>query len=331
MTPDRPPIAFGPVPSRRLGQSLGVNNVFPKPCSYSCAYCQVGRTAAKEIAPRTFHEPRALVSAIERRLRLLRERGERVDYVTFVADGEPTLDQNLGEAIERMRSLGVPVAVISNGSLLWREDVRRALRRADWVSLKVDTVDERIWRRLDRPHPSLDLKLVLDGMLAFAAEFHGLLASETLLVRNVNDEPAGMEAVAEFLERLKPRCAYAAVPTRPPAEPWVRPAGAAAINRCFQRFARRLPRVELLTGFEGASFGTTGAAEDDLLATAAVHPVREDVAAAVLVKAGGRPSDLQRLVAEGRLRPVRYEGHVFYLWSRGSASDPADAAHPEEA
>lgn len=307
------PIAFGPVPSRRLGHSLGINNVPPKACSYSCVYCQVGRTPEETTEPRTFHAPDVLVAAVGDRVRALRERGEPVDFLTFVPDGEPTLDRHLGREIEGLRSVGLPIAVISNGSLVWREDVRGALDRADWVSLKVDAVLEAVWRRINRPHPALGMDAVLEGMLRFARDFPGELATETMLVRGVNDDDASVDAVAAFLERLGPRTAYVAVPTRPPAEPWAEPASEEAVNRAFQRIAERLPRVEILTGFEGTGFGTTGDPAQDLLATSGVHPMREDAVLALLDRAGADRSLLERLVAQDRLRPVRYRDHTFYV------------------
>ena len=321
-----PPIAFGPVPSRRLGRSLGINNVPPKACSYSCVYCQVGPTPERAIAPRAFRAPREVIGAVGARVRALRERGEPIDFLTFVPDGEPTLDRHLGEEIEGLRPLGVPIAVISNGSLAWRAEVRDALGRADWVSFKVDAVTEEVWRRVDRPAPSLDRERVLDGMLRFAAAFRGTLVSETMLVRDVNDGDASIDATAAFLERLRPRTAYVAVPTRPPAEAWVRPAREEAVNRAFQRFAARLPRVELLTGFEGTAFGTTGDPAEDLLAVAAVHPMREDAALGLLARAGADRALLDRLVAEDRLRRIGYEGHTFYVRRLAEAASDEGAA-----
>ena len=109
---------------------------------------------------------------------------------------------------------------------------------------------------------------MLDAMCDFSGGYGGTLATETMLVRDVNDGEGACDATAAFLERLRPDVAYVAVPTRPPADDWVRPADEAAVNRCFQRFARCLPRVELLVEYEGTAFGSTGAASDDLLANA---------------------------------------------------------------
>jgi len=120
-------ITFGPVPSRRLGRSLGVNNIPPKICSYSCVYCQVGSTSHREIKPHTFFHPKEILQQVEKRIDSLRSQGERIDYLTFVPEGEPTLDSNLEEAIELLRPFGLKIAVISNASLLWQPTVRQAL------------------------------------------------------------------------------------------------------------------------------------------------------------------------------------------------------------
>jgi len=227
-------IAFGPVPSRRLGRSVGINHIPPKTCSYACVYCQVGRTSQLRIARRAFYAEDDIVADVERKVDDARLAGETVDYLTFVPDGEPTLDVGLGRVIERLKPLGIKIAVITNGSLLWRADVRETLAAADWVSVKVDAVRPNIWRRINRPHRSLWLSAVLDGMLAFAEAYRGELVTETMLVRGVNDDAAHLADVASFLAQLQPAKAYLAVPTRPPAEPWVEPPPEAVINHAFQ-------------------------------------------------------------------------------------------------
>ena len=316
-------LAFGPVPSRRLGRSLGINNIPPKHCTYSCVYCQVGVTVETEMAPRHFFPPEVIRHAVEERLATLRRRGERVDYLTFVPDGEPTLDAQLDAAIDSLRPLGVPVAVISNGSLLWREDVRKRLARADWVSLKVDTVDDVSWRRINRAHPALKLTEILDGMLCFAEVFHGTLVTETMLLAGLNDSAAAMGHVADFLARMKPAKAYLAVPTRPPAEPDVRPPPEDAIVRAYTVFQRHLAHVECLTGFEGTDFPCSGDAEQDLLAITAVHPLREDAARQFLKNVGLTEDLLQRLVDQGHLGRVEFSGKRFYVRRHA----PGDGRH----
>ncbi|MEM3678045.1 MAG: radical SAM protein, partial [Candidatus Bathyarchaeia archaeon] len=142
---------FGPIPSRRLGRSLGVNNVPPKTCSYSCIYCQLGRTIKPVISRRAFYSPDKILEDAVRRVDEAGLRSERIDYITFVPDGEPTLDANIGREISLLKQMGIPIAVLSNASLLWREDVAEDLLEADLVSLKVDASDGPLWRRINRP------------------------------------------------------------------------------------------------------------------------------------------------------------------------------------
>ena len=136
---------FGPVPSRRLGHSLGINNIPPKHCSYSCIYCQLGSALHMSVQTETFFPPKNLADAVERKLEEVNDSGATVDYLTIVPDGEPTLDRNLGELIMLLKRFPVPVAIISNGTLVVQDDVHDALLLADWVSLKVDAITEKVW------------------------------------------------------------------------------------------------------------------------------------------------------------------------------------------
>ncbi len=305
--------SFGPVPSRRLGQSLGINNIPAKVCSYSCVYCQVGRTTRQQIDRRDFYAPDDLISDVRRRLKSAARAAERVDYLAFVPDGEPTLDVNLGEAILRAKEFDVRIGVITNGSLLQREDVRKSLRRADWVSLKVDAVEEGLWRRIDRPHKALRLAACLDGALAFARTFAGELVTETMLVRGLNDHPDRIAEVAEFLRDLRPGKAYLSVPTRPPAENWVQIPDEEALNRAYHIFAERMPRVEYLVGDEGNAFAYTGEVEKDLLSITAVHPMRKEAVDAFLTRAGASWQVVERLLGQGTLAETKYAGSLFYI------------------
>lgn len=306
-------IAFGPVPSRRLGQSLGINNIPPKICSYSCVYCQLGRTLTMQTERQAFYAPEDLVQAVREQISRVRLAGEAIDYLTFVPDGEPTLDRNLGRAITLLRPLGYPIAVITNASLIWRPDVREELGQADWVSLKLDAVQEDVWRRVNRPQGAVRLEAILEGALAFAAAFGGELATETMLVDELNDTEESVSAVAAFVARLRPAIAYLAVPTRPPAEPWVRIPAEERIARAYQIFRDRVAHVEYLIGYEGDAFAWSGDAVRDLLSITAVHPMREDAVEALLARAGGDWSMVHALITEGHLVETTYAGHRFYL------------------
>ena len=306
-------IAFGPVPSRRLGRSLGINNIPPKACTYSCVYCQVGRTEKTRVDRRAFFNPEEIAAEVRNRVKLAHERGEPINYLTFVPDGEPTLDNNLGQEIELLRPLGIRIAVITNASLLWREDVREALCKADWVSLKVDTAREDVWRRLNRPDSTLEFMDLLTGMIGFAREYGGELATETMLVKGINDNDKHLELLADFLAALKPATAYLAVPTRPPAESWVAPPPAETVNRAFHILSEKVKHVEYLIGYEGNAFASTGDAAADLLDITAVHPMREEAVRELLAKAKADWTIVQRLIDAKQLTETEYRGKKFYL------------------
>jgi len=305
-------IIYGPVPSRRLGRSLGINNIPPKRCSYSCLYCQLGRTTDMQIGREAFYEPQELAQRVKDRVKQARERREPIDYLTFVPDGEPTLDINLGEEIELLRALNMQIAVITNASLLWLKDVKQDLQKADWVSLKVDAVTPRTWRRINRPHKSLKLETIMQGMLNFAETFGGELATETMLIRGVNDDIGEVRKVADFLEELRPDKAYLAIPTRPPAER-VNPASEQAINAAYQTLSERLSKVEYSIGYEGNAFASTGNAVDDLLSITSVHPMREEAVAEFLKNASTDWGTVQELIDNNNLVELEYQGKKFYM------------------
>lgn len=306
-------IAFGPVPSRRLGRSLGINNIPPKVCTYSCIYCQLGRTIRMQVTRSSFYEPREIFEAVQDKVEEAKKAGEAVDYLTFVPDGEPTLDARLGREIELLRPLGIKIAVITNASLIWLRDVRESLMEADWVSLKIDSAREAIWRRLDRPYGTLQLESILKGMLEFANAYSGELVTETMLAQGVNDDDEQLAEVGDFLAQLRPARAYLSIPTRPPAEAWVRSPDEEVINRAYQTLHKRVGQVEYLIGYEGNAFAFMGDAEEDLLSITAVHPMREEAVSEFLTRAGADWSVVKRLINGGQLIETEYEGRSFYL------------------
>jgi wyosine [tRNA(Phe)-imidazoG37] synthetase (radical SAM superfamily) len=311
---ERPPIAFGPVRSRRLGWSLGINNVPPKTCTYSCVYCQLGATDRSCLNREAYLAPQEVEAAVEARLAECRVAAQPVDYATFVPDGEPTLDWHLGAAIQLVASLGPDVAVITNGSLLWRYDVRAELAAADLVSIKVDTVDDQTWRRINRPIGSLRLETVLDGMRRFATDYGGTLLTETMLVAGINDDERAVRETAAFVSALEPMRAYVGVPTRPPAEPLVRPPAAEVVRRAAEILrSYEVPTSCLVDDID--ELERPFAASDDpargLLGILAVHPMTESVARDYLIRSGGDWHIAQDLIATGRIVPVRHGRHVY--------------------
>ena len=306
-------LTFGPVPSRRLGRSLGINNIPPKICTYSCIYCQLGKTSKMKIEPQVFYLPSEIFREVQDKVKKSKEKGELIDYLTFVPDGEPTLDINLGKEIKLIKSLGIKIAVISNASLIDKKQVRENLKEADLVSLKVDSVEEEIWRKVNHPHRKLCLKSILEGMLKFSESFRGKIITETMLIKNINDDSQHLKKVADFLAKLKPSRSYLSLPIRPPADSWVQSPSEEVVNQSYNLFKEKVDQVECLIGYEGNAFAFTGEVEEDILSITSVHPMREEALKDFLKRAKSDWSVIDRLIKQGQLVESEYKGHKFYI------------------
>lgn len=306
-------ITFGPIPSRRLGSSLGVNHIPGKFCSYACVYCQAGPTRHLTRSRREFFHPEDVTAAIEAHLVDLEARKIHVDYLSFVPDGEPTLDIHLGEMLIRSRPFGLPVAVFTNSTLLSDLDVRQELFHADLVSVKVDSVDTAAWRKVDRPFHQLELSRILDGIRQFATEYPGRLITETMLVQGLNDSLPALAETAEFVAGLNPSASYLAVPTRPPMENWVVPPSPVFLAQALAVFRSAIatPVVLLSQGDQG-KFAATSQVVKNILAITRVHPMRRTAVLELLLDAGECEADLDHLVERGLLQPVIYQGEQYY-------------------
>ena len=304
--------AFGPVPSRRLGKSLGINNIPAKVCTYACIYCQVGKTNRMPVERQVFYEPDDIFASVENLLEKASHKGEQVDFLTFVTDGEPTLDRNLGREIGLLKRLGIPIGVISNSSLIGRSDVREELSEADWVSLKIDAVEEPFWRRINCPNRALNLQQIMDGIREFAADFQGQLATETMLIRAQNDSYEQIEKLVEFVAQLSDIAAYLSVPIRPPAQKWVLPPTEEMLIQAYQIFSLKIPNMKMNIGNEGNAFGFSGNVEADLLNITAVHPMRAEAVAELLRKAKSDWTVVEHLIEKELLVKKEYQGKTFY-------------------
>ncbi|RLD01590.1 MAG: radical SAM protein [Chloroflexi bacterium] len=304
---------FGPVPSRRLGRSLGINNIPPKICTYACVYCQLGNAIGMTDQRKEFFDPADLVGEVAKKVKELNASQESIDYLTIVPDGEPTLDLNLGRLLNLLKPLGIKLAVISNASLIGLPEVKDDLLNADWVSLKVDSTQQDTWKAVDRPHGKIKLSQILEGIQEFARGFTGELVSETMLVQGVNDGEENIKAVASYLKGVEPTRAYLGIPTRPPAENFVSPPTEENLNQAFQIFLEAGLHAEYLIGYEGNEFSSTDDIETDLLSITSVHPMREDAVSALLARAGEDFKIVDKLIKEGKLASSAYRGNTYYI------------------
>ena len=307
-------IVYGPVPSRRLGQSIGINNIPPKICSYSCVYCQLGRTNHMQMKRQAFYRPEDICREAEIKLKQLETENKHADYFSFVPDGEPTLDMNLGKTIELLKPYNTKIAVITNASLLWMDDVKEDLMGADWVSVSIDAAEETTWHKIDRPHGMLKHQDILNGIIEFSKAFHGTLVTETMLVEGINDHETCIKKIAEQIALVQPQKAYLLVPTRPPAESSVRRASAENLRKATA-IIRGVSgtEVECITGDETEEgFFFTEDIADDIISIASVHPIREDIIENLLEKRNANRSVISELLDRGSLIEYTYEGKKFY-------------------
>jgi wyosine [tRNA(Phe)-imidazoG37] synthetase (radical SAM superfamily) len=302
-------VIFGPVPSRRLGQSIGINHIPPKVCTYACRYCQLGNAIRMQTEREDFYDPDELISQVKDRL----EQSDKVDFLTLVPDGEPALDARLDKLISGLKKLDVPVAIISNASMLWDKNVRKAMLKADRVSVKVDAATEAMWRKVDRPHKNLDFDTVRQGIRDFASEYKGYLMTESMLIKGYNDTQAELEKIADFLGELNPDVSYIAIPTRPPADRRVEPADEEALQTAWAAFSKKVQQVEFLIGYEGNAFAASGDAESDILSITAVHPMREDAVEELMEKDNANMQLVEKLISDKKLLRLNFGGHNFYL------------------
>ncbi|HSL88405.1 MAG TPA: radical SAM protein [Ignavibacteriaceae bacterium] len=305
-------ILFGPIPSRRLGRSLGINNIPPKVCSYSCVYCQVGLTTKLSIERKTFYSPMIIYTDVKERLDELKLNNEIVDYLSFVPDGEPTLDVNLAESIQLLQDFGIKIAVFTNSSLIWKREVQDALRLADYVSIKVDTTDEVTWRKINRPSPKLNLSKILDGILEFKEIYSGKLVTETMLIDGINDNEDDLIKIAHFIVKVEPEIAYLTIPTRPtPFKDIHSPLKEKTIS-IFKIFESIYPNTELLNAYEGTEFSTVGETEKALVSIMAVHPMRKDAVETYLFNSNSNWDLIKKLINEEKIKELEYDGNTFY-------------------
>jgi len=216
------PRVFGPVWSRRLGVSLGVDPLVFKSCSYDCVYCQLGRTVRPRLRRSQRIEPSIVLDEVRQHLDAIGKR--RLDWITVVGSGEPTLDLGLGSLLRELRRLSdAKLAVITNGSLLTNQDVREELMEADAVLPSLDAGDHATFQAINRPHGALDFVQILEGLASFRHEYPGKLWVEVMLVSGINDSPEALVALERALAQVAAHEVHVNVPTRPPAEPWVLP------------------------------------------------------------------------------------------------------------
>jgi len=212
---------FGPVPSRRLGFSLGVDTIPYKTCTLDCIYCQLGRTTNKTLERKEYILADVIVDEVEK---IIKEKKKKIDYITFSGSGEPTLNLKIGDMIERIKKITtIPIAVLTNGTLLYSEKLRDELKKADLVIPSLDAADDPTFRQVSRPHPSLSFEMMVSGIVKFSQEFKGKIWLEIMLVKGINDSLKHIQKISKIIKEIRVDKIQLNTPVRPPAEEFVRP------------------------------------------------------------------------------------------------------------
>ncbi len=306
---------FGPAPSRRLGQSLGIDPVVPKTCNWNCVYCQLGRSVPLMAERREYVPAEAVIAELAERLAHYEG---RIDWVTFVGSGETTLHSRLGWMIRRVKAMTeIPVAVITNGSLLYLPEVRAELAVADAVLPTLDAGTPDLYRRLNRPWPEPDFGTYVQGLVDFRAMYRGRYWLEVMLIRGLNDTEEALRALAAQIARIRPDKVHLTLPERPPAEPWVQPPDAEGLMRAEAILRQVAEVVHPARGaFDFSGYDDPQAA---VLAVLARHPMRESELKAALARWGDDAvqETLQALQASGQVQALERYGTRF--WSLAQA------------
>ena len=297
---------FGPVPSRRLGRSLGVDLVPFKTCSYDCIYCQLGRTTCKTLERKEWAPLDDVVLGLEAGL------SANPDYVTLSGSGEPTLHCRIGELIDRIKSItNVPLAVLTNGSLLCEEEVRRQLLHADLVVPSLDAGDESTFRRVNRPHEDISFEKLMHGLVTFRNEFRGEYWLEVFLIADITASRVEAGRLAECVDRIKPDRVQLNTTTRPPVESF---AVAVPEQRMVELAPKFRPPAEVIAEFRHTHEGTTYVAtRDDILDMLRRRPCTlEDIAGGLGMHRNEVVKYVEQLTAERLLLQTQTEGRLHY-------------------
>jgi len=310
---------FGPVPSRRLGQSLGIDTIPLKTCNWNCVYCQLGRTVPLTNERREYYPRDEILAEVKQALAAHRP-GE-IDWVTFVGSGEPTLHIGLGRLIRKVKKLTtLPVAVITNGALLYRPEVREELAAADAVLPTLDAGNAKLYRKINRPYPGLTFERLGDGLIAFRKEYIGELWVEVMLVHDLNDTEKALHEIAALLKRIGPDEVHINLPTRPPVETWVQPPDEEGLMRALAILGDVAHVVHPAEG----SFDLSGSENvvDAIIGIITRHPMREDELRRALEKwtPGSVDTALEQLSSSGQAKDV--ERHGMRFWNASPAHFP---------
>ncbi|HED00932.1 MAG TPA: radical SAM protein [Proteobacteria bacterium] len=301
---------FGPVSSRRLGLSLGIDLLPPKICTFDCIYCEIGRTTLRTARRKEYVPTSGVLKEAEN---YLQSKAAKIDYVTVTASGEPTLHSKVGDIVSRLKDVSPkPVAVITNSSLLHLPEVRQALLKADVILPSLDAVRPDTFRRINRPIRSIRIEEIISGLKDLRQEYTGQIWLEILFVQGINDRPEEVEEMREALQAIQPDRIQLNTVDRPPAEDYAAPLSSARLETIREVLGER---AEVIVDFKRRiQQGFRPIVESEILAMLARRPcTAEDISGLLNVSPDEISAVMESLIKKHRAQYKTYDQRVFYI------------------
>lgn len=300
---------YGPVPSRRLGRSLGIDLVPHKICTYDCIYCQIGKTTDKNLVRKEYVPAGEILEEVRR---FLKEESSAIDHLSLSGSGEPTLNSRIGSIIEGIKTItSIPVAVITNGSLLYEEGVRQDLLRADIVLPSLDAVSPEVFNKVNRPLSGFSVEKVIEGLVEFRKVYKGQIWLEVLFCKGINDSKEELLRMKKAIDRIQPDLIHLNTVVRPPSEKWVVPLDQKEMERIKTFFG---VKASIISEFDRHP---SSILERDIKEEILKILRRRPLSLSDLSKGMGIPqNELDRylgpLTREGKIQPRSFGDSVYY-------------------
>jgi len=306
---------YGPVPSRRLGRSLGIDLVPHKICTYDCIYCQIGKTTDKTLVRKEYVPVKEILEEVRR---FLKEETSSIDHLSLSGSGEPTLHSQIRSVIEGIKTItSIPVAVITNGSLLYEEEVRQDLLHADIVLPSLDAVSSEVFMRINRPRPGFSIEKVIEGLVEFRKVYKGQIWLEILFCQGVNDSKEELLRMKKAVDRIQPDRIHLNTVVRPPSEKWAAPLSQKEMEEIQVYFGEK---ASIITEFDRHPSSISGRdIKEEILEILKRRPLSlSDLSRGMGIPQNELDEYIKPLAQEGKIQTRIFGGSMYYEISKES-------------
>lgn len=300
---------YGPVPSRRLGRSLGIDLVPHKICTYDCIYCQIGKTTDKTLVRKEYVPVKEILEEVRR---FLKEETSSIDHLSLSGSGEPTLHSQIRSVIEGIKTItSIPVAVITNGSLLYEEEVRQDLLHADIVLPSLDAVSSEVFMRINRPRPGFSIEKVIEGLVEFRKVYKGQIWLEILFCQGVNDSKEELLRMKKAVDRIQPDRIHLNTVVRPPSEKWAAPLSQKEMEEIQVYFGEK---ASIITEFDRHPSSISGRdIKEEILEILKRRPLSlSDLSKGMGIPQNELDEYIKPLAQEGKIQTRIFGGSIYY-------------------